>query len=467
MQTNTDNLLKFKFFADDAIKTAAVGSDGMKRVILTASSNADDLVGDVMSDKALQRMKDAAPGTTMFLNHGSHSVPEDVFGTVEAADFVKRSAQLVSGKTADVVCLDYTVIVEETNPRAVKTWEIIDRGKTKLGASVIVAVTEKSKNQRTGGMQIDDLFYLTCDIVGMPCNRQSWAQYAKKALELFPADQPANNLPDNRTAQINTNEENLMSKEVAATGNPLTAFTQKLASVAGIDTENKTVSIEDVSEVAIKGLFAEALEKIKLSPWQLWDTITTVVWHLARLKEANQNAGIEDKFDYRAALDTAVTEFSAALRASFANRLGLDEETADAGTKTAGVDTTEAEDAEIAEYSVQIKTALEKAFEKWTKADEPEAKSLIAASGARIVEIAKEMGIPVAAVALTEASPQISDDVITKSAKYVEIETKLKAAETDRNAAVTDSEKWKALALASKSALEQFAQKPLQTDSEK
>src|SRR5437764_541020 len=43
--------------------------DGKKRVRLIASSDATDLVGDVMSKNALNQMKSAAVGTTIFLNH--------------------------------------------------------------------------------------------------------------------------------------------------------------------------------------------------------------------------------------------------------------------------------------------------------------------------------------------------------------------------------------------------------------
>ncbi len=74
-----DTEIKFKFLSDSVLK--AFEQDGRKYCRLTASSNAEDLVGDVMSQKALEQMKSAAVGTVMFMNH-STNVPEDVFGTV-------------------------------------------------------------------------------------------------------------------------------------------------------------------------------------------------------------------------------------------------------------------------------------------------------------------------------------------------------------------------------------------------
>ena len=76
--SETDEI-KFKFLSDSVLK--AFEKDGRKYCRLTASSNAEDLVGDVMSQKALEQMKSSAVGTVMFMNH-STNVTEDVFGTV-------------------------------------------------------------------------------------------------------------------------------------------------------------------------------------------------------------------------------------------------------------------------------------------------------------------------------------------------------------------------------------------------
>ncbi|MBK8811950.1 MAG: hypothetical protein IPN69_14635 [Acidobacteria bacterium] len=136
--------IKFKFLSDSVLK--AFEKDGRKYCRLTASSNAEDLVGDVMSQKALEQMKSSAVGTVMFMNH-STNVPEDVFGTVAEATVEKKTADLVGGGSGEVYCLEYLVEVQTDNERAVKTWQMIGSG-TKLGASVTVLVRDKSPNPK-------------------------------------------------------------------------------------------------------------------------------------------------------------------------------------------------------------------------------------------------------------------------------------------------------------------------------
>src|SRR5690349_2034805 len=100
----------FKVVSDGAIK-AYKDEDGVRRFSLTASSEADDLVGDFFAEKALKRMESAAPGTTMFLNH-SYEVPEDVFGAVEKATLERKTVELQGGATQEMLCLSYDGVVE-------------------------------------------------------------------------------------------------------------------------------------------------------------------------------------------------------------------------------------------------------------------------------------------------------------------------------------------------------------------
>lgn len=170
----------FKILTDGAIK-AYTDDSGVRRFELIASSDGPDLVDDVMSSKALKAMENAAPGTTMFLNH-SYNIPEDVFGSVEEASLQKQS----SGGTAKTV-LVYKGVVEDGNERAVKTHDMMVKGKTKLGASVSVLITDRSFNQ-SGNRIIDDVRYLECSIVGIPCNQDSWVTRASKALNTNPTE---------------------------------------------------------------------------------------------------------------------------------------------------------------------------------------------------------------------------------------------------------------------------------------
>jgi hypothetical protein len=149
-------------------------------VRLTASSDATDLTGDIMSKRALNRMKNAAEGTTIFLNHDS-TVPESVFGSVEKAELVTRSFAVNEGgksQPVNLICLDYDVIVEETSERAVNVWRMIDAGTTKLGASVTIGIIDKT-TLADGRRSIDDVVYLETSIVGIPCNQTAWVQYVK------------------------------------------------------------------------------------------------------------------------------------------------------------------------------------------------------------------------------------------------------------------------------------------------
>ena len=175
----------FKVMSDGAIK-AYKDENGVRRFELVASSDGTDLVGDAMTEKALAKMESAAPGTTMFLNH-QYSVPEDVFGVVETAEIVNKVEKDVdTGKDTKMALLVYKGAVEETSERACRVHDMMMAGRTKLGASISVLITDKS-SAKDGRRLIDDVYYLECSIVGMPCNRQSWVQSASKAVnpELF------------------------------------------------------------------------------------------------------------------------------------------------------------------------------------------------------------------------------------------------------------------------------------------
>jgi hypothetical protein len=168
----------FKFVAE--MKAVPLFADGSKRVHLTASSNATDLVGDVMSEKALRRIQETAIGKTMFLNHDT-TVPESVFGVIESAELVSRTVK-VTAVGADrsftempLLCLEYAVLVEESNPRAVKTWEIINNGKVQLGASVTIAVLDKTRH-KDGRTVLEDVYHLETSVVGVPCNQTAWLE---------------------------------------------------------------------------------------------------------------------------------------------------------------------------------------------------------------------------------------------------------------------------------------------------
>lgn len=332
----------FKFFSDGVLK-AIKGADGVRRVTLTASSGADDLVGDAFTLKALNKMKSAAPGTTMFLNHNGHQVPEDVFGAVESADLVTRKA-VISEKQVDVVCMDYSVIVEEANPRAVKTFEMIENQIVKLGASVEVGIIERAPNpSNRRGQLIDEIFYITCCVVGVPCNQQSFVHSAMKALNpsvgdvqtIEPGFEPADDaalqdiLHKTQTLAAVPGEESqpTVPSPGATADKSADAGTAsgEADSSSQAETEEKPVTAADVSTEAIKGMFADAMAAQKPRPYELFDVLCTIMYRLSRLRDANLTVGTDDTFDYVGACREAVAEFALALVDSFAHHYGLTE----------------------------------------------------------------------------------------------------------------------------------------------
>jgi phage head maturation protease len=165
-----------KAYEDDA---------GKKRLHTTASSTIKDLVGDEITPAAIAKMAERARGNlTIFLNH-EYKVPEDVLGSAETAQVVDRG---IDGDGNPVVDLDFDIAVNETNPRAVSTWEAIDSG-VKLGTS-IGAIVRGAKKKKDGGLVIHDLELLEASIVGIPANPRSWVQYAVKSLSAVEIIEP-------------------------------------------------------------------------------------------------------------------------------------------------------------------------------------------------------------------------------------------------------------------------------------
>jgi hypothetical protein len=271
--------------------------DGKKRVRLTASSDATDLIGDVMSKNALQKMKEAAVGTTIFLNHDP-IVPESVFGSVEKAELVTRKIQYIDGATGKevtigLVCLDYDIIVEETNERAVKTYEIIDAGTTKLGASVTIAIVTTSK-MSGGRRSIDDVIYLETSIVGIPCNQTAWVQYAKSSgwvrqarkslrfldspseIEEYPFDIDSLELPVNSITLPNPgvvveNQKGITTKDKERIGQWITskANVTKEKKMRIREAKNSGEVLEAFNEAFVtrKDLFSDTVDEHFENPW--------------------------------------------------------------------------------------------------------------------------------------------------------------------------------------------------------
>lgn len=166
---------KFNIFT--GLLKAYDGPDGKKRFRTTASSTITDLAGDEILPPAIEKMASKAQGNlTIFLNH-EYRVPEDVLGSVESTAMQTRG---VDSEGNPVVDLDFDIVLNDANPRALQTWEAIKSG-VKLGTS-IGAIVRHAEKKKGGGLRIDDLELLEASIVGIPANPRSWVQYAVKSV---------------------------------------------------------------------------------------------------------------------------------------------------------------------------------------------------------------------------------------------------------------------------------------------
>ncbi len=121
--------IRFKFLSDSVLK--AFEKDGRKFCRLTASSNAEDLVGDVMSQKALEQMKSSAATRFWIWDFG-----------------------FWIGRTR--------------NDRSLNR-EIRNR-KSAIPNAWAVLVRDKSPNpKRSKGIIIEEVEYIETSIVGVPC----------------------------------------------------------------------------------------------------------------------------------------------------------------------------------------------------------------------------------------------------------------------------------------------------------
>lgn len=181
IQTAVDTVMpggKFQIFS--GILKASREGDGRMKLHGVASSTTRDLHGDTMEQSALEDMERAANNNlTIFLNH-SYDVPEDVAGSVERASMRLRGADHVGNPNYD---LDFDILVNDANPRAVKAFEAIERG-TKLGLSIGALVPDGGavRDKKSGTYLIQHVDLLETSLVGIPANPRSWVEYAAKSL---------------------------------------------------------------------------------------------------------------------------------------------------------------------------------------------------------------------------------------------------------------------------------------------
>jgi len=170
--------IDFKMFSG-LLKTMTL-DDGTMVIHGVASSTVEDHNGDKIEESAIADMVAAANNNmTIFLNH-SYNVPEDVGGSVRLA----RAAIAGQGAEGPIWDMSYDVAVDDTNPRAVQTFNSIDKKGTKLGLSIGARIPDggATVNKKTGRYRFHHLELLETSIVGLPANPRSWIQSITKSL---------------------------------------------------------------------------------------------------------------------------------------------------------------------------------------------------------------------------------------------------------------------------------------------
>jgi HK97 family phage prohead protease len=171
--------VKFKVFS--GLLKASRSGDGRLRLSGIASSTTKDLHGDTMQPTAIEDMeRQANAGLTIFLNH-SYDVPEDVAGSVERAKMHTRGVDAEGSPNYD---LDFEIVINDENPRAVEAFKGIEKG-AKLGLSIGAMIPENgARRNKNGSYLIDHVELLETSIVGIPANPRSWISNAVKALNV-------------------------------------------------------------------------------------------------------------------------------------------------------------------------------------------------------------------------------------------------------------------------------------------
>jgi hypothetical protein len=475
----------FKVLSDGAIK-AYKDDQGVRRFSLTASSDADDLVGDFFAEKALKRMESAAPGTTMFLNH-DYIVPESVFGAVEKADLVRREVELQGGEKCKILCLDYDGVVEETNERAVKTHEMMMGDRVKLGGSVSVLITEKS-NMKDGRRRIEDVYYLECSVVGIPCNPTAWVQSASKALNgqasksdhsdgavdleaglasalvEEPATEKTNAAPQGETMKARFKDAR------TAIQNRLSASVVK--SCENCKGTGKTVSKTIESDCLVcKGRFNELLQQCESSIYHLTDILTYALWDLYY-----ECVYYETDVDASAELAAICDEFKESVLARLLPILTAKDEGDDGAKSLARV-----ESAKTLASFLGFNEPMSKAIEAVAKVGRrnsgsdqkmiDEVHNLIvdlgaACKGAEVADVSA--AAPDADKTASQASGQDTESKALTD-QITELKSKLTDAEAAANgslkiaeSALDERDRWKASSLVALAALEKYGRQPMQ-----
>lgn len=424
-----------KFISTEVPEFKSSGSSGADgNIPVTASSTAIDLSGDDFSPEALEQMKAACVGTTVFLNH-EYDVPEDVYGKVAAAEIAKRKVfNPVTGENGNHACLDLSItpVGEDENPRAVNITNMLRKSRLKLGVSVTVLVLEWKK-RADGGRTITKVFYLESSMVGIPCNQTAWADGSATTGKSFT---PANSTEESAIVMA---EESNTANGTTGTATDAT-YSLKAALAAAL-----------AAEATKKGILADELAERRASVHLVWDAFWTCFYNLRRAVSSGATV------DIPATAQTLVTELAAELLPSLIlafndaegddmfvcyaaqiERLG--EFVAKAGARNSG------RDAATIQSIHDLAVTLEAACQHSTDGTGDEAQ-----------KSASVADLSAATTKAAELETKVASLTAEKNELEQQLETALKAAE----AAVEQLQLEKATSLTAVTALERFGREPL------
>lgn len=415
----------FKFSGEPICK--AYEADGDYFVEAIGSSDQEDLVGDVMTQNALQIMEREFVGKTVFMNHRTN-VPDDVFGSIVETKLIKKDGKQL---------LWFKIVVEKENESAMKSYRVIAGGRVKLGTSVTVLVKNKKPNpSRSGGIIIDEVESLELSIVGISCNRESqnlWAS-ASKALALalkksISADEPLNNEGENEEMKTEVIETAVAEKSVEAeetqpnlvvigngdAGQTVNILARSIAARERVVVLNEQIAKNETTEERpmpiTKGLFNEILEQ-EPTFWELCDILCEVKWELIYQKNRLAYLGQTDFSSLLESWNEALEEFKIAQTSSLKYWGEFPDSTND-----------------VVSLSLDIEKSLTSLLGAKEKASDEELQKQLHETGERIIALAKSNGLIKDSVSNEELIP--TDEQIQKSTVFQDLKTKTATQETE------------------------------------
>lgn len=167
----------FELFVPETRAIEKKEDDGTTKLYIegVASSSVKDRMGDVMTEQCQASMLVQSRGLVMWLNH-SYKVPEDILGTCVESSLERATDE----QQGDCLDLHIRVEIDPENPRAVKSWQHIQRG-TKLAFSIGGYFTDfelidDPNDPWNWSFVVNDIDLIEISLVGIPANPRAYTE---------------------------------------------------------------------------------------------------------------------------------------------------------------------------------------------------------------------------------------------------------------------------------------------------